>query len=384
MSVHQKANGTWYIRYRVPGEKDARSEYIGVGEEAEKRARERDREIKELKASGKRPSDKVYLDQLAQSYLNDRKLANKSPEWLKEMESLFNQRFLPELCHVPVDELAYTDVMVMANKHLKGVSLATRQRYLGYLYACFNYGNKHRITAGNPLETWEKEPEPRKELLLTAKDLEKLYEHCAPHVQWAIAVEWEVGARPGPSELYAIKWMHVDFERCLIRIPGTKTVLSNRLIPITPAFRDELKKRKETALSEYVIEYKGRGVGSTRKAFEGAQRRAKLGYHVRMYDIRHLFVTLLLDGGAGLAAVSRMIGHSRIATTQEWYYHLLPGAMREAMAFKPPALGAKKGDATRIHKRIHRRLIITGKRRKTAVRLRATKQKINDYPYVME
>ena len=44
----------------------------------------------------------------------------------------------------------------------------------------------------------------------------------------------------------------------------------------------------------------------------------------------------------GLAAVSRMIGHSRIATTQEWYYHLLPGAMREAIAFKSAPLGSSE------------------------------------------
>lgn len=364
MSVHRKANGTWFIRYRVPGEKHARSEYIGVGPDAEKRARARDHEVKELKASGRRPSDKLYLDQLAQAYLSDRKLAGRSAAWLKEMETLFNIRFLPELCHLPVDELTYSDVMVMADRHLSACKLATRQRYLGYLYACFNYGTRHKLTTGNPLDTWEKQPEPRKELLLTVEGLQKLYRHCSPHLQWAIAVEWEVGARPGPTELYAIQWMHVDFERCLIRIPGTKTVLSNRLIPITPVFRDELKKRRESALSEYVIEYKGRGVRSTRKAFEGAQRRAKLPYHVRMYDIRHLFVTLLLDGGAGLAAVSRIIGHSRIATTQEWYYHLLPGAMKEAIAFKPPPLDAPKSGNTGKHKRKHKRPVVAGKRRK--------------------
>lgn len=367
MSVHQKANGTWFIRYRVPGEKNARSEYIGVGPEAEKRARERDYEIKTIKETGKRPSDRFYLDQLAQAYLTDRKLAGKSPAWLKEMESLFNVRFLPELCHLPVDDLSYSDVMAMADKHLSACKLATRQRYLGYLYACLNYGTRHKLTSNNPLATWEKQPEPRQELLLTVEDLQKLYRRCAPHLQWAIAVEWEVGARPGPTELYAIKWMHVDFERCLIRIPGTKTVLSNRLIPITPAFRDELKKRRETALSEYVIEYKGRGVKSTRKAFEGAQSRAKLPYHVRMYDIRHLFVTLLLDGGAGLAAVSRIIGHSRIATTQEWYYHLLPGAMKEAIAFKPPPLADKAAGNTGKHARKQRRLLIAGKRRKLPI-----------------
>ena len=123
-----------------------------------------------------------------------------------------------------------------------------------------------------------------------------------------------------------------------------------------------------------MIEFRGRGVKTTRTAFKRAQERAMLPYHVRMYDIRHLFVTLLLDGGAGLAAVSRMIGHSRIATTQEWYYHLLPGAMRDAMAFKPAPLGSRVADSARIHRRIHRPPQSTVKRRNSVAPPKAQKE----------
>lgn len=127
----------------------------------------------------------------------------------------------------------------------------------------------------------------------------------------------------------------MDYDKCRIRIPGTKTELSNRLIPITEEFRDDLKEHESKAKCEFICEYKGRGVRTMKTAFKGAKRRAGLDIHVRMYDIRHLFVTVLLDGGAALSAVSRLIGHSAIGTTQDWYYHLLPGEMERAIALKP-------------------------------------------------
>lgn len=139
MSIHQKSNGTWFVQFRVPGEQKIRREYCGVGPAGEERARIRDHEIKELKSRGQRlAADKVYLDELAQAYLTERKLSGKSRQWLGEMETLFNEKILPELCFCPVDELRYPDVIRMAAKAWPEVKLATRQRYLGYLKAAFN------------------------------------------------------------------------------------------------------------------------------------------------------------------------------------------------------------------------------------------------------
>ena len=199
-------------------------------------------------------------------------------------------------------------------------------------------GEKHKLTSNNPLETWAKQPEPRYDYNLTLPGLEKLMFHAAPHLAWAITVEWAVGARPGPSELYALQWSHVNFDKCRIRIPGTKTLSSDRIIPISPAFCDDLKKREKKAECAFICEYKGQRVKTMKTAFRGAQKRAKLPYHVRMYDIRHLFVSVLLDGGAAVGAVSRLIGHSAVATTQNWYYHLMPDEMERAISLKPELL----------------------------------------------
>lgn len=339
MSVHQKKNGTWYVQYRVPGRKSPECEYCGVGPKGEAQARARDETIKAQKAKGKliaKVPGKMYLDALAQAYLTERNLSGRSGQWLKEVKTLFNEKILPELCFAPVDELTYPDIIRMAAKAWPNVKLATRQRYLGYLKAAFNYGRKHDLTTKNPLDKWEKQKEPRIEFNLTVRDLITLHRCAAPHLAWAIKVEWHIGTRPGPSELFAIRWRHVDFENGLIRVYGTKTDGSFRVVPVLPDFLGELEKKRKSAEGDYVVNYKGRQIKKLQTAFEGAQKRAMLGYHVRMYDIRHLFATTMLNGGADHQAVSRLLGHSAVTTTHKWYYHFMPGEMHRAIATRPP------------------------------------------------
>lgn len=340
MSVNCKKNGTWYVQYRVPGRKSPVCEYFGVGDNGRVAAISRDKEIKKDKAAGRfiaeaRTPGKMYLDKLAQAYLTERKLNGKSSQWLEEMGKLFNEKILPALSFCPVDDLKYPDVMQMAASAWPDVKLATRQRYLGYLKAVFNFGRKHELTLRNPLDKWSKQREPRIEFNLTVPDLKKLYECAAPHLAWAIKVEWHLGTRPGASELFALQWRHVDFEQGLIKVYGTKTDGSFRAVPLVPEFLAELVAKRERALSDFVLEYKGRPIKKLQTAFEGAQKRAKLGYHVRLYDIRHLFATTMLNGGADHIAVSRLLGHSAMSTTHKWYYHLMPGEMQRATAIRP-------------------------------------------------
>lgn len=336
MSVHQKKNGTWFVQYRIPGERIPRREYFS-GADGERKARIRDAEIKLIKARGQQPLDrgKVYLDTMAQAYIQERKMRGASNKWLYGFALLLNNYILPALTSKPVDAITYGDVLDFAERAWGKRTLATRQRYLGYLKALFRFGVEHGHSTNNPLAKWRKTKERRRDLRLTLEDLGKLLAHAPPHLAWAIEVEWELGTRPGPSELFSLRWDDVDWEACRVHVRGTKTHESNRLIPITPEFRDRLAAVRKTSECENIISYKGRPVKRMRKAVLGAAARAGLGYSVRLYDIRHLVASSMLAGGADLAAVSKILGHSNITTTQQHYYHLLQGEMARAIRSRP-------------------------------------------------
>lgn len=216
----------------------------------------------------------------------------------------------------------------------KPYSQAARNRYAGYLRAIFKFGIKAKLTKNNPMEPWSKGQEEPRRAQLTVEDLKKVMKHAAEHLQWGVEVEWNLGTRPGQSELLALKWEHIDFEKGVISVYAPKTS-TWRTIPISPVFAAKLKTQKEEAKTEYVIEYRGKPMKKFRNSFKTACQRAGLNYPCRMYDVRHLFATVMLAGGADLAAVSKLLGHSTTQETANTYYEFLKGEKEKAVSLLP-------------------------------------------------
>jgi integrase len=53
-------------------------------------------------------------------------------------------------------------------------------------------------------------------------------------------------------------------------------------------------------------------------------RRAELPETIRLYDLRHSYVTLSLISGVAPKVVSQQAGHSRVAFTLDHYAHVMP------------------------------------------------------------
>jgi len=92
------------------------------------------------------------------------------------------------------------------------------------------------------------------------------------------------------------------------------------------------------AKSVYIIEFQGRPVKCLRSSFKAALKKAGITYPVRLYDIRHLFASVMLSKGADLAAVSGLMGHSSIQQTANTYYELMAGEKKRAIATLPSLL----------------------------------------------
>ena len=56
---------------------------------------------------------------------------------------------------------------------------------------------------------------------------------------------------------------------------------------------------------------------------------------MRLYDLRHAGITLALEDGADLKAVSEIAGHSRPDTTMRSYQHVTKDQHRDAVAKIP-------------------------------------------------
>jgi integrase len=135
-------------------------------------------------------------------------------------------------------------------------------------------------------------------------------------------VAFGTGART--SELIALQWPHINFQRKLVhirqgfvngRVTTLKTEGANRDIDMLPSV--------EEALRQQLVETKGQGryVFSNvdggplhrdnirNRVWNEAIKRAELRYR-NPYQTRHTFASLMLEQGEDPAWVARMLGHT--------------------------------------------------------------------------
>ena len=144
-------------------------------------------------------------------------------------------------------------------------------------------------------------------LFVIFEDICKIMEYAAPHVEWSIQLVCYLEVRHGPCELFSLKWSDIDFERKEAHVYASKTN-THRPAYFTDDFSVLLQKYKEISTTEYLVEFEENPIIPLKKAC----KRAGITYPIRIYDFRHLYATMLLNAGADLAAVSKLMGHSHL------------------------------------------------------------------------
>lgn len=125
------------------------------------------------------------------------------------------------------------------------------------------------------------------------------------------------------SELISLKINDVNYEAGFLRIMGKGS--KERVVP--------MNERAKTKMLRYMLELRhkmlkkkqspylfltNRGAPMTRQRFWQALKKhaEQSGIKISPHIIRHSFATHLLEGGADLRSVQKMLGHSDISTTQ--------------------------------------------------------------------
>lgn len=125
------------------------------------------------------------------------------------------------------------------------------------------------------------------------------------------------------SELVSLRLKDINFDAGFLRVTGKGS--KERIVPVNQRAKERLKQYisefRQVSLKKRQSDYlfvTGRGRPMTRQRFWQAVKAygKQLGIDLSPHTMRHSFATHLLEGGADLRSLQKMLGHSDISTTQ--------------------------------------------------------------------
>jgi integrase len=124
-----------------------------------------------------------------------------------------------------------------------------------------------------------------------------------------------------------------------IIIRSTKT--GDRRVTLKPSFMMRLRAAHESSDSDHIITYHGNPIKTLGKSLKTAPKKAGIKKKVRLYDIRHLYGTLMAKNKADIFAIKILMGHSDIETTKRYLHHA-DGMKQDAVENCLPDLNFEK------------------------------------------
>jgi integrase len=173
---------------------------------------------------------------------------------------------------------------------------------------------------------------------LVPEEIRRLLSACSnephPYLHSFIKLLLLTGARS--SELRLCKWSDVNLPKQELFIGLSKNGRSRRIVLSNSAIEELycVKEKSESlgtpteALNWVFTNPKTQlPYTSMQVSFAKARKTAQLD-NVRIHDLRHTFASLLINNGASIYEVQKLLGHHHISMTER-YAHLLPNTLKE-------------------------------------------------------
>ena len=340
-----KANGTWYVQFRYTDWKGERQQKLKRGFATKKEAQAWEREF----LMQKQADVNMTFESFAQLYEKDMKPKLKLNTWLTK-ESIIQKKILPYFGKRKLSEITAKDVMDWQNA-IRGLTDAKGKPYSptylktvhNQLSALFNHAVRYYGLQVNPAaKAGNMGVEERREMLFWTKEeyLKFIDAMMAkPMLYYAFEILYWCGIREG--ELLALTPADFDFEKKTLRINKSyqrlqgkdvittpKTKKSNRVIQMPDFLCDEIQDyfkqlyglesdSRIFPLSKYALK---RGM-----AFGCKASGVKV---IRIHDLRHSHVSLLINMGYSAVAIGNRVGHESVEITYR-YAHLFPTVQKE-------------------------------------------------------
>ena len=329
-----KDNGTWYVMTQYTNWKGERKPKCKRGFDTKREAQEWEHTFVEI-------------------YCQEQKPRLKESTW-QTKENIIQQKILPYFENYKINEITTKDVRAWQNEMLayrndenKPYSSSYLKTLHNQLSAIFNYAVRFYDLRSNPAaKAGNMGSEERKEMLFwTKEEYQKFSEVMMdkPISYYAFQMLYWTGIREG--ELLALTPADFDFEKGTVKISKTyqrikgedmitspKTKKSNRTVQMPDFLCTEMQ---EFFDMQYGLKRKDRIFNITKSYLHHEMDRGSKAAgvkRIRIHDLRHSHISLLIDMGFSAVAIADRVGHESIEITYR-YAHLFPSKQKE-MAVK--------------------------------------------------
>lgn len=340
-----KDNGTWFVQFRYTDWKGERQQKFKRGFKTKKEAQDWEREFVMQKTADVTMAFESY----AELYEKDIKPRLKENTWLTK-ESIIAQKIIPYFKNKKLSDITAKDVIQWQNemrkltdKHGKKYSQTYLKTVHNQLSAMLNHAVRFYGLKSNPAAiAGNMGVEERKEMLFWTLDEYKKFSETTMDKTisyYAFQMLYWCGIRIG--ELLALTPKDFDFTASTVlinksyqRLKGKdvittpKTKKSNRIIKMPKFLCEEMQEY----ISMFYEPSKDDRIFPISKSYlhHEMDRGSKIAnvQRIRIHDLRHSHVSLLIEMGFTALAISDRLGHESIEVTYR-YAHLFPSKQTE-------------------------------------------------------
>ncbi len=151
----------------------------------------------------------------------------------------------------------------------------------------------------------------------------------SPHIRLFIILALSTGARAGA--ILDLTWERIDFHHATIdyRPVGRHQTNKRRtVVPMNQLALDALKQAYEARLTDHVIEYGGKPVGSVKKALERLAEGTGIAFSPHV--LRHTCAVWMAQEDIPMQKISQYLGHTSVRVTESVYARYSPSFMKDA------------------------------------------------------
>lgn len=305
MRAWRHPNGWWYA--------------VDGGKRTALKTKDRDdalQRLADLTALRRKPRGES-IKSIVEAYLDDKhslSSAGKMRDAWKALSTFFG--------HLRPDQIGRNEFRAYRKRRV-GRSDGTVRKELGVLQAAIRWAGHRNFKCELPPA-----PPPR-DVFITKKEFERLLNAAqAHHVKTFLMLAWYTAGRK--ESLLSLRWQNIDLARARLSLGQSVGNKGRATMPIGKPLLQWLRRAREAAVSDYVVEWAGDRVGSIRKGFDEAVARA--GLAITAHDIRRSAARHMVEAGVSIHEVAQLLGHSNIATTYQVYARFSPKHLKKAVS----------------------------------------------------